>query len=76
MTTLNRLKENQKCVIKRINVIGELEYRLFDMGLVPDTVIKMIKKAPLGDPILIELRAYTLSIRKNIAEKIYVEVIL
>lgn len=76
MTTLNKLKENQICIVKQVKIIGELKYRLFDMGIIPNTKIKLIKKAPLGDPMQIELREYDLSIRKEIAEKIDVEVIL
>jgi len=41
---------------------GELKYRLLE------------KQAPLGDPIEIEVRGYNLSIRKEIAQKIKVEV--
>ncbi len=76
MTTLNNLKENQICKVKSVNVIGKLKYRLLDMGIVPKTKIKLTKKAPLGDPLQIEVRGYSLSIRKEIASKIEVEVIL
>ena len=76
MTTLNNLKENQICKVLSVNVIGELKYRLLDMGIVPNTKIKLTKKAPLGDPLQIEIRGYSLSIRKEIAGKIEVEVIL
>lgn len=44
------------------------------MGIVPQTSIKLIKQAPLGDPIEIEVRGYNLSIRKEIAQEIKVEV--
>lgn len=44
------------------------------MGIVPQTKAKLIKQAPLGDPIQIEVRGYNLSIRKEIARKIKVEV--
>ena len=29
MTTLNKLKENQICIVKQVKIIGELKYRLF-----------------------------------------------
>lgn len=74
-TTLNKLKPNQICKIQSINIIGPLKYRLLDMGLVPNTKIKLIKTAPLGTPLQIELRNYNLSIRKEIANKIQIEVI-
>ena len=46
------------------------------MGIVPNTKIKLTKKAPLGDPLQVEVSGYSLSIRKEIASKIEVEVIL
>lgn len=74
ITTLDNLKTEQICNVIEINVQGETKYRLLDMGIIPNTKIKLIKKAPLGDPIQIELRGYSLSIRKEIAQKIKVEV--
>lgn len=76
MTTLNELKENQICKVLSVNVIGELKYRLLDMGIISNTTIKLTKKAPLGDPLQIEVRGYSLSIRSEIASKIEVEVVL
>ena len=35
---------------------GALRDRFLDMGLTPKTVVKVVKKAPLGDPIEINLR--------------------
>ena len=45
------------------------------MGLTRETTIKVIKIAPLGDPISIEIRGYELAIRKDNARQIKVEVI-
>lgn len=45
---------------------------LLEMGCVPGALIKMLMKAPLGDPIAYELEGYTLSMRK--AEAKFVEV--
>ncbi len=55
-------------------LFGEIKYRLLDMGIIPNTIIKLTKQAPLGDPIQIEVRGYSLTIRKEIAQKIKVEV--
>lgn len=74
-TTLNKIKPNQICKLQSLNITGNLKYRLLDMGLVPNTKIKLIKTAPLGTPLQIELRNYNLSIRKETAQKIQVEVI-
>ena len=44
--------------------------RLLEMGILEGTEIEVIRLAPLGDPIEIELRGYHLSIRKSEAEQI------
>ena len=51
---------------------GELRCRLLDMGLIPKTVVEIRKVAPMGDPIELEIRGYTLTIRKEDAAKIEV----
>lgn len=39
--------------------------KLLNMGLTPGTVFKVISIAPLGDPIIIEIRNYNLAVRKK-----------
>lgn len=75
LTSLDKIEVNKECKIINIEVEREIKFRLLDMGLIPDTKIKVIKKAPLGDPIQILLRGYNISIRKEIAKNIFVEVI-
>ena len=45
---------------------GNRDYRrhLLDMGLTPNTEIQIIRHAPLGDPVQIQVRNYLLSLRK------------
>ncbi|HOV33509.1 MAG TPA: FeoA family protein [Candidatus Hydrogenedens sp.] len=47
--------------------------RMLDLGLTPGTIIKVSREAPLGDPIEIELRGYSLALRKKDAWHILVE---
>ena len=42
--------------------------RLLAMGLTKGTVLKLLKLAPLGDPVELEIRGFNLSLRKNEAE--------
>ena len=44
--------------------------RFLDMGLIPKTKVKVLKVAPMGDPIQIHLRGYDITIRKEDAAKI------
>ena len=43
---------------------GAIRRRLFDMGVTPGASVTLRKKAPLGDPIEINLRGYELTLRK------------
>ena len=44
-----------------------------DMGIVRGTMVVLVRRAPLGDPVELEVRDYNLSLRKREAENIYVE---
>ena len=72
--TLNDLKVGGEGVITAVNGGGELRLRLLDMGLVPGTAVKVIKIAPLGDPIEITLRGYELTIRREHAKEIDIRI--
>ena len=70
--TLDLLPIKTKAVITIVGGEGELRCRLLDMGLIPKTVVEIRKVAPMGDPIELEIRGYTLTIRKEDAAKIEV----
>jgi ferrous iron transport protein A len=46
--------------------------RIMEMGLVPGTPVRVVSVAPLGDPLTLELRSSTLSIRKREAALVQV----
>ncbi|WP_034993112.1 FeoA family protein [Liquorilactobacillus vini] len=73
---LAQLEIGKSAVVSKI--IGErpVRRRLMDMGLTKNTVIKILRVAPLGDPIELVLRGYKLSIRKQEAEYIMVREVL
>ena len=72
--TLNLLPLGQEAVITAVGGEGALRCRLLDMGLIPKTVVRVEKVAPLGDPIELRVRGYALSLRKEDARNIQVEV--
>ncbi|MGD9157115.1 MAG: FeoA family protein [Desulfobacteraceae bacterium] len=47
--------------------------RLLSMGLTRGTELKVVRVAPLGDPIEINIRGFNLSLRKTEAEAVLVE---
>lgn len=73
--TLDKLQIGQKAIIKSTGGNKEIRRRLLDIGLIPKTTVLMRKVAPLGDPIEINLRGFELTLRKEDAKKIEVEVI-
>ena len=72
--SLDSLKEGQSGTVLSVDLSGDMKYRLLDIGIIPGTKIKVVKTAPLGDPIQIELMGYSICIRKETARKIIVEV--
>ena len=73
--TLDEVKINQNAVITKVGGEGALRGRLLDMGLIPKTVVSVIKFAPMGNPIEIRLRGYELTIRKDDAAMIEVSLL-
>lgn len=71
--TLNNLQVGKSGNITAVGGNGSLRVRLLDMGLIPGTLVKVYKVAPLGDPIEIHLRGYSLTIRKEDAANISIE---
>ena len=72
--SLKELKKGQKAKVLSTptSAIGK---RLLGMGMTIGTVIEIERIAPLGDPVDIKLKGYHLSVRKEEAEGIYVEII-
>lgn len=72
--TLDKLPVGQEAVITRVGGEGALRCRFLDMGIIPKTRVLVRKTAPMGDPLELRLRGYTLTIRKADAQQIEVEV--
>ena len=71
--TLDKLKTGESAVIKAVGGEGALRLRFLDMGLIPKTKVKMLKRAPMGDPLDIVLRGYELTLRIEDAKNIEIE---
>ena len=69
---LSDLKPGESGTILSIDSSGSLRQRLISMGVTPGTRVTVRKFAPLGDPMEIRLRDYSLSIRKKDAASILV----
>lgn len=72
---LSELKDGESAkVLAFSNLTLELRKKLMVMGVLPNTDLKVIRRAPMGDPIQVRVRGMSLAVRKNIASEIEVEV--
>ncbi len=55
-----------------VNGTGAIARRLMEMGVVPGAQVRVIKAAPLGDPIEVRVRGYHLALRRAEAQTITV----
>lgn len=74
ISNLSNVNIGQTCIVKEVNILNQdLKRHLMELGIVNETVIKVKKKAPLGDPIVIALRGYELFLPKYYLKNIMVE---
>lgn len=71
--TLDELHVGGRARITAVGGEGILRCRLLDMGLIPHTVVSVTKVAPMGDPMELLLRGYSLTLRKEDARSITIE---
>ncbi|MBI9089405.1 MAG: FeoA domain-containing protein [Desulfobacterium sp.] len=70
---LREMQVNQTGIIKSVGATGELGRRIRDMGLVPNTAIRIVGRAPLKDPVALRLLDFTITLRNNEADFITVD---
>lgn len=71
--SLDKVEVGSKCVISKLDYNNNIAQKLLDMGFVPGTELKVVRNAPLKDPIKILIRGYHLAIRKDEAKSVIVE---
>ena len=69
ITTLDRIEVSSSCVIEDCRLPETLKLRLEEMGLTKGAEVTVLKTAPLGDPLEIRVRGYSLCIRKDVARQ-------
>lgn len=73
--TLNELTQGQKGKIVALKGEGGLKKHLMEMGFVKGAEVKIGRVAPLGDPIEIKIKGYSISLRKEEAQNIEIEIL-
>ncbi len=71
---LSDFKIGEKGIVKSVKGEGIIRRRIFDMGVTPGAEIFLRKKAPLGDPLEVSVRGYELTLRKDEASYVEMEV--
>ena len=71
--TLKDLKIGESAVIKTVGGSGALRQHFLDMGVIPQAEVTLIKYAPMGDPMELQLHGYELTLRLDDAAKIEIE---
>ena len=70
--TIKDLKIGESAVVTEVGGKGALRQHFLDMGMIPGTVVKVVKYAPMGDPVQLMIHGYDLTLRIADAEKITV----
>lgn len=70
---MSELKPGDRATITAVDANGEIAQRLVDMGLIKGTQFKVLRKAPLGDPLEIKMGGFLLALRLTEAECVTVE---
>ncbi|MBQ9574093.1 MAG: ferrous iron transport protein B [Synergistaceae bacterium] len=70
--TLEELEAGKSAVVETVGGTGHLRQHLLDMGIIPGVKLKMIRSAPMGDPLEFRIHDYELTLRAEDASRITV----
>lgn len=71
--TLKELEIGKSAVIKTVGGEGALRQHFLDMGVIPGAEVTVIKFAPMGDPMELQIHGYELTLRLADADQITIE---
>ncbi len=63
--TLDALKDGQSATIQALRLEQPAAVRLMEMGLFEGSRVTVLRRAPLGDPLEIQVGDYRLSLRQD-----------
>lgn len=69
---LTELEPGDAAVIARVDAADGIGRRLLDLGFIPGTPVRVVRRAPLGDPVSFELRGSRICLRRTEAARIFV----
>ena len=68
--TLKELKAGESAVVESVGGDGALRQHFLDMGVIPGAEVTMLKFAPMGDPMELQIHGYSLTLRLADADRI------
>ena len=71
--TIASIEPGLWAVVKKVGGEGATRMHCLDMGLIPGATLKVVDRAPMGDPIQIQINGYALTLREKEASDIEVE---
>ena len=74
--TLKELEVGKSAVIRTVGGEGALRQHFLDMGVIPGAEVTVVKLAPMGDPMELQIHGYELTLRLADADHIKIEPIL
>ena len=72
--TLSDMQPGEKGRVLSVSGDNTVQRRIRDMGIVRGTEIEVVRRAPFGDPVEFRLKGYNLSLRREEAACVSVEV--
>ncbi|MEX0965564.1 MAG: FeoA family protein [Pseudohongiellaceae bacterium] len=74
-TPLSAANSGDRCIVLEIaSTPAELRSRLYSLGVIPGSMLELLRFAPLGDPMQVKVGGSFISIRKSEAEIITVDI--
>ena len=73
---LSELRVGESAVIQNVGGQGELRQHFLDMGIIPGAEVTLVKFAPMGDPMELQVHGYELTLRLAEADKIQIQKII
>ena len=71
--TLKEPEVGKSAVIRRVGGEGALRQHFLDMGMIPGAEVTVIKLAPMGDPMEVQVHGYELTLRLAEAQQIDIQ---
>lgn len=76
MKSLDQLEVGERGMVVEVDGQPAITQRLMEMGLIEGEIVEVVGRAPLGDPVELQVYDYRLSVRKNEAALVRVQVVM